>query len=85
MIVILMSEAQSKKNENGRTACRLVARMSDRVSVNSQVEHQHIIIGWQETDSDIVHMPSDERKYVDHLKHPPEKAKKFDENNAVNI
>jgi len=45
MIVILMSEAQSKKNENGRTACRLVARMSDRVSVNSQVEHQHIIIG----------------------------------------
>jgi len=32
--------------ENGRTAGRLVARMSDRVNVNDQVEHQHIIIGW---------------------------------------
>lgn len=72
-------------HENGRTAGRLVARMSDRVNVNGQVEHQHIIIGWQETDSDIIHVPSDERKYVDHLKRPVKKAKTFDEKNKVNV
>ena len=72
-------------HENGRTAGRLVARMSDRVNVNGQVEHQHIIIGWQETDSDIIHIPSDERKYVDHLKRPVERAKAFDEKNEVNV
>ena len=66
-------------------AGRLVARMSDRVNVNGQVEHQHIIIGWQETDSDIIHVPSDERKYVDHLKRPVKKAKTFDEKNKVNV
>jgi len=72
-------------HKNGRTAGRLVARMSDRVNVNGQVEHQHIIIGWQETDSDIIHVPSDEQKYVDHLKRPVKKAKTFDEKNKVNV
>ena len=66
-------------------AGRLVARMSDRVNVNGQVEYQHTIIGWQETDSDIIHVPSDERKYVDNLKHPVEKVKVSNEKNEVNV
>ena len=59
--------------------------MSDRVNVNGQVEHQHIIISWQETDSDIIHVPSDEQKYVDHLKSQDEKAKALDEKNEVSV
>ena len=39
-------------SENGRTAGRLVARMSDRVRVSSDIKH--IIIGWENPGGDVI-------------------------------
>lgn len=39
-------------HENGRTAGRLVARMSDRVRVSSDVKH--IIIGWENPGGEVI-------------------------------
>jgi hypothetical protein len=44
-------------HENGRVAGRLVARMSDRVKVSSDVTH--IIIGWESAGDIIDALPSD--------------------------
>jgi hypothetical protein len=59
-------------HENGRTAGRLVARMSDRVKVSSDITH--VIIGWESAGNIIDALPSDSlpsaptngRQYIDH-------------------
>ena len=67
-------------HENGRTAGKLVARMNDRVRVDTNVAHQ-IVVGWRDSPHDIINalpgnrLPSSaDREYIDHLKHPADPA-----------
>ena len=67
-------------HENGRTAGKLVARMNDRVRVDTNVAHQ-IVVGWRDSPHDIINalpgnrLPSSaDHEYIDHLKHPADPA-----------
>jgi hypothetical protein len=79
-------------HENGRTAGRLVARMSDRVRVSSDVKH--IVIGWQEAGNliDIKPNPinpiavnSTDRQYVDHPKSQADQAPAKDKEDRADV